>query len=126
MSVDSTGQPFLKWVGTTGSKWTSSNFGANPMGPNVPGSNATCAGGSGNLNDPDCQTVVPVHGLLGPSYSSTSMNTAAIFGTFNMPLMTSYATNPLLSVKSGNNAYPNYFRACAPDSFRMQVTAKWL
>eukprot|EP00959_Pyramimonas_sp_CCMP1952_P462270 9482975-Pyramimonas_sp.AAC.1 len=54
------------------------------------------------------------------------MKTSSFFSSFNVPIMSSYATNPAMSQKTGNSAYPNFWRTCPPDSLKMGLVAAWL
>ncbi|CAK0899432.1 unnamed protein product [Prorocentrum cordatum] len=94
--------PLMSWAGTEVAPWNESNF----------------SGASTNI--------LPVHGILGPSYSGTTMKTSSFFDSFNVPIMSNYATNPAMSQKSGNSAYPNFWRTCPPDSLKMDMVAVWL
>ncbi|CAK0869437.1 unnamed protein product [Prorocentrum cordatum] len=94
--------PFMSWVGTSVAPWNESNF-------------------SGAGHD-----ILPVHGILGPSYSGTTMKTSSFFDSFSVPIMSAYATNPAMSQKSGNSGYPNFWRTCPPDSLKMALVAAWL
>jgi len=94
--------PLMSWEGTEVAPWNESNF----------------SGASTNI--------LPVHGILGPSYSLTTQKTSSFFESFNVPIMSNYATNPAMSQKFGNSAYPNFWRTCPPDSLKMDMVAVWL
>lgn len=81
-----------------------------------------------DYNDPDARHALPsfvqppplVPLFLGPVFSSLSIPASLTAARFNVPLISSLATSPLLSDKS---LYPTFFRVCSGDDLQGPAVA---
>ncbi|XP_029027505.1 extracellular calcium-sensing receptor-like [Betta splendens] len=68
-----------------------------------------------------CTRFAQVQAIMGDSSSSTSMVIATVFGTFQIPVISHYATCACLSDKS---RYPSFLRTVASDYYRSRGLAQ--
>ncbi|OCT59489.1 hypothetical protein XELAEV_18000911mg [Xenopus laevis] len=85
------------------------------------GTLSVLSGGKGITPNYHCLKEAPLAGIIGDSWTTTSILMAQILGLYRYPQISYFATNPILSER---NLFPSFFRTIPSDEFQMRGLAQ--